>query len=150
MAEKVKGKGNDKGTENTRPAKVVGPQLLTKERPDGTISMAIKNGGRAARIFLLNEKDEMVKCLNGEGFKTAYNNEKVARSKRSMGDGKTEYMTSRVRFTATATEPEARAAELAKISGEVVANYKEVAKMVQSGELKIAKTKTKVTIVSLL
>lgn len=148
LAEKAKGKGN--ASETAKPAKVTGPQLVTKEKPDGTIIMAIKQGGRAARIFLLDEKDEMVKCLNGEGFKAAYNNDKVARSKRSLGDGKTQYMTSRVRFTLTATEEAPRAAELAKVSTEVVTNYKEVAKLLQSGELKTAKAKTKVTIVPLV
>jgi hypothetical protein len=149
MAEK-ENKSKGKASENTKPAKPVGPSLVAKERPDGTTTLAVKGGGRAGRIFLLNEKDELVQCLNGEAFKSAFNNEKVARSKRSMGDGKVQYMTSHVRFQLSGADEAARKVELEKVTSEVVMNYKEVAKLIQSGELKAAKAKTKVTIVSLL
>jgi len=104
MAEKAKAGG--KPTASASPAakgKVPSLNFELLKSDDGLqvtgINVFIKNGGLPSRLFLVNNEGNLVKVVESKDFKATWDNPSIARSKRSLSDEKTQYLSTRASMT---------------------------------------------------
>ena len=125
--------GRKKGSTNR------GPHLVVKEHRNGTLSLGIRNGGAAAKLFLLDGDGSFERVVGAEEYVDVWNDEKVARSKRGYSKGQSGYL---ARGTVI------KAAQKEDVVKAVTTQFKAVQKIVDTGGLR--KTgKAKVEIIPL-
>jgi hypothetical protein len=110
--------GRKKGSTNR------GPHLVVKEHRNGTLSLGIRNGGAAAKLFLLNGDGTFKRVVGAEEYVDGWKDEKVARSKRGYAKGQSGYL---ARGTVI------KAAQKEDVVEAVTEQFKEVQKIVVAG-----------------
>jgi len=126
-------RGRKKGSTN------IGPHMTVKEHRNGTFSLGIRNGGAAAKLFLLDGDGSFERVVGAEEYVDVWNDEKVARSKRGYSKGQSGYL---ARGTVIKAE------EKDKVVKAVTEQFKAVQKIVEGGGLKKT-AKAKVEIIPL-
>ena len=128
-----KAEGAVKETANKTPA------VKIREKA-GFANISIRNGGRAGRIFLLNEDGTFVGVVDADKFVETWNSESIARSKKGLGEGVTQFLSTKCKVA-----PEQKDEIVSAIKSE----FKAIMKLVQDGLLKQS-GKAKVEIIPLI
>ena len=126
-------RGRKKGSTN------IGPHMVVKEHRNGTLSLGIRNGGAAAKMFLLDGDGSFERVVEAKEYVDVWNDEKVARSKRGYSKGQSGYL---ARGTVI------KAAQKEEVVKAVTEQFKAVQKIVDDGGLKKT-AKAKVEIIPL-
>jgi hypothetical protein len=115
------------------------PSLKMRKKGDAVV-FSIRNGGRAGRIFLLNEDGTFDKVVEADKFIDTWNSESVARSKKGLGDKATQYLSTKCKVA-----PEQKTDVIQAIKAE----FTGILKLVQDGKLKKA-SKAEIEIIPLV
>lgn len=116
------------------------PQLVVKGKRHNLVSLNIRNGGAAAKIFLLKSDGSFDSVVPANKYAEILKDEKVARSKRGLEKGMSGYL---------ARGCVIKSDEKDKVVAEVSESFKELKKLIASGELKAATARVKTEIIPL-
>jgi len=116
------------------------PQLVVKGKRHNLVSLNIRNGGAAAKIFLLKADGTLDTVVPASKYAEFLKDEKIARSKRGLEKGQSGYL---------ARGCVIKSDEKDKVVAAVSENFKALQKMIASGELKAATARVKTEIIPL-
>jgi hypothetical protein len=117
-----------------------GPQLVVKGKRHNLVSLNIRNGGAAAKIFLLKSDGTFDTVVPANKYAEFLKDEKIARSKRGLEKGQNGYL---ARGCVIKSE------QKDEVVAAVSENFKALQKMIASGELKAATARVKTEIIPL-
>jgi hypothetical protein len=136
-------RGRPKGSGPGKGPKASGPKeahLVVKGKRGGLVSLNIRNGGAAAKIFLVKADGTLDRVVPADEYAAVLRDEKVAHSKRGLSKGTGAYL---------ARGAVIKADQKDAVVKEVSKNFKALKKMVESGELKAATGRVKAEVIML-